>query len=232
MKFKIRASALKGMVSVLSSITDNVKLHCEEEGIKVVAVDPAHIAMVVFKIDRAQMTGYRGDGSEYGVDLPKLNAVLKLAGNDEDCDVELSDRITVNVGNITRRMAALDTASMNDPKVPDLNMDVTVPMKAADLQYIMRSVIGDTVTVSVSDRVLKVSSEDDVQSSEYEWSPDGISEGSASATFPKDYVLSAVKAIPGTWDTEFGLANDYPCKISFGGDTGGWFLIAPRVKNE
>lgn len=234
MKFTARASVLKGMVSVLSSITDNVKLHCEEEGMRIVAVDPAHIAMVVLNIAKADLEGYTGDDSEYGLDLSKLNSILKLAGDEDDCNMELSDRITVRVGNITRRMAALDTGSMTDPKVPDIQMDVSVPMKAADLQYIMRTVsdIGDTVTLSVSDKVFKVVSEDDVQSSEFEWTPDGISEGSAQSTFPKDYVLSAVKAIPGRWDVVIGLTSDYPCKIGFGADTGGWFLIAPRVEAE
>ncbi len=57
MKFTARASVLKGMVSVLSSITDNVKLHCEEEGMRIVAVDPAHIAMVVFNITKVHLEG-------------------------------------------------------------------------------------------------------------------------------------------------------------------------------
>ena len=233
MRFTVRASILKGMVSVMSSMTDQIKIVCEDRGISAVAVDPAHVVMVGFNIDKVHMDGYKGDGEEYGIDLPKLNGILKLADNDMDCTVELSDRLTVQVGNITRRMAVLDTASMTTPKIPNLSLDASVSMKASDLLYIMKAVqdIGDTVTIAIHNGAIKAVSEDDVQSSEYEWTA-ASSDGDAEATFPKDYVMTAVKSIPAQWDTTMEVSDDYPMKIVFGTETGGWFLIAPRVESE
>lgn len=233
MRFTVRASILKGMVSVMSSMTDQIKIVCEDRGISAVAVDPAHVAMVGFNIDKVHMDGYKGDGEEYGIDLPKLNSILKLADNDMDCIIGLDDRLTVQVGNITRKMALVDTASMVTPKIPNLSLDASVSMKASDLQYIMRAVqdIGDTVTIAIHDSALKVTSEDDVQSTEYEWTA-ASSEGDAESTFPKDYVMTAVKSIPAQWDTVMELSSDYPMKIVFGTETGGWFLIALRVESE
>lgn len=232
MKAKFRGETLRGLVSVMSSVTDEIVMECKADGISAVAVDPAHVAMVGFRIDKECMPELEGTG-EYGIDLKKLAAVLKLADRDESVDKEAEDgRMTVRVGNITRRMALLDTERMARTKVPDIELREKVPLTASELQQIVRAVadLGDAVTIRTEDHTLTVSSADDTQSAEFRAQIPGMTPGTAESTLPKVYIETAARAIPGHWRASIELSDDYPVRIAFGGY--GWFLIAPRVEAE
>lgn len=239
MKFTIAQPIFKGLVSVLSSVTTEARIQCTDEGLETTCVDAAHVAMVGFKIPKDALTIEEWGTEDIGLDLEKINAFFKTTTPDEDITVEIGDKFILSSGHITKKMSPIDTSSMTTPKVPNLDLPVSVSMSMNNLQSAIKGVagLGDAITMSVKDGSFKIVTEDDVSSAEYELrsTDEGvtINGDSAASTFPQDYVSIAVKAIPSSYNVSVGLGTDYPTKMDFtDGISTGWYLIAPRIEED
>lgn len=242
MRFTIPQPMLKGLVSVLSSVTSIAKMNCTEKGLETVCVDAAHVAMVGFTIPVDAFTGYE-DAVEFGIDLEKIQRFLKTSSPGDDIEVSIDDRLTMNSGNITRRMALIDISDIRTPKTPDITMPVTIKTDADRLLTAIRGIqdLGDTITIKVKDGTFSMASEDELSSAEYDLTSkdvgveiDGIGRGAvAMSVFPKEYVISAIKSIPVSYKVTINLDNDYPVRIDFtDGTVSGFYFIAPRIDSE
>jgi len=239
MRFTISQSVFKTMVSVLSSIVEEAKVVHTEKGLEVACVDTAHVAMAGFTIPESDLGGFEaGDTEEFGLNLKKMQSMLKLAGSDEMIEVIVGDRMTFKFGNITRTTALLDTSLMGAPKIPPLEAPVVVKMGVDVLQTALKGVqdIGDTIQFKVADKTFLMIAEDDTNSSEFT-AKDGdgasMSEGTADSTFPSDYVANAIKSLPSSYVADIHLGEDYPMRIDFtDGKVEGFYLIAPRIDTE
>lgn len=152
---KARADILKEVVNVVSTLVDEAKFSMNAEGLTIKAVDPAHIAMVDLTLGKDAFEEFKADEVEIGIDIDKLSQFLKLARSDDIIDLKHDEekrRLNISVGDITRRMSLIDTTGMSDPKVPSLNLPVTLTVKVDDL------VQGIKASETVSDHIALVAS--------------------------------------------------------------------------
>lgn len=120
-KADLKSDTLKGLVNIISTLIDEVKFTITADGMTLKAVDAAHVAMIEMEVGKGAFESYEAEACEIGLDLDKVKSVLKLAASGDIIKMEQDDthgRLVFKVGNITRRMNLVDTASMNDPKVP------------------------------------------------------------------------------------------------------------------
>lgn len=239
MKFTIAQPIFKGLVSVLSSVTNEARIQCTDEGLETACVDAAHVAMVGFKIPKDALKIEEWGTEDIGLDLEKINAFFKTTNPDEDITVEIGDKFVLSAGHITRRMNIIDTSTMMSPKVPNLDTSVSINMTMDRLQSAIKGVVGlgDAMSMSVHDSVFKIATEDEVSSAEYELkaTDEGVTIDGDNATsmFPQDYVSVAVRAIPASYNVTIKLGTDYPMGLDFtDGISTGWYMIAPRIEQE
>ena len=236
MRFTIDSDKIKAMASVIGSVTNEAKVSMRPEELSILAVDPAHIAMVGMTIPSKAMPGWNPDCDEIGLDMVKLAATAKLMG--ETAEVEIDDgQISFRSGNLTRRMSLLDTSAMSTPKIPNINMGVSVCAKAKDISNALKgmaTIDSDAVTFYVKNDSFTIYTETDTD--DIAFRDNGtvckvVSPGEACSTFPKDYIMDAFKTIPATMDVMLSFDSDYPIEIRFtDGEMDGFFLIAPRVE--
>lgn len=155
-KVEIKAETLKSIVYSASTITDEVKLVVSSKGISIRAVDVGHIAMVDIDISAAAFTIYEVDDCQIGLDLEKLKSVLKLADSMDTVYMEHSadqGNMTVRIGNITRRMGLIDTSSMNDVKIPPLDIQNSIKIASEQIKKGIRASesIAESITVSADE---------------------------------------------------------------------------------
>jgi proliferating cell nuclear antigen len=243
-KAEIKSDTLKGLVNVISTLVDEAKFSISGEGINLKAVDPAHVAMIDLTIGREAFESFSADSAEMGVDLDKLKEVLKLAGSGDVISMEQDDsqsRLILKVGNITRRMNLVDTAGMNDPKVPQLSLPATVDVAVSELQRGMKAAetISDHIALTADEGSFEMFCEGDTDSVSLKLDKAklaGISAPSkVRSLFPLDYFSNIVKAIPSDTIVKISLGNDYPVKLSFsfaGGNGNAGYLLAPRIEND
>ena len=118
---KIKSDIIKGIIDVTSPLVNEAKFNITSKGISIRAVDPAHVAMVDLELKSTAFEEYKADDMELGIDLDKLNGIMKLANAGDSISLEYdedSNRLIVKIGNLVRRMGLIDTAGMPDSKVP------------------------------------------------------------------------------------------------------------------
>jgi len=126
---KIKSEIIKGIIDVTSPLVNEAKFNITAKGISIRAVDPAHVAMVDLELKITAFEEYKSDGMELGIDLNKLNSVMKLATAGDSVSLEYdeeSNRLIIKIGNLVRRMGLIDTAGMPDSKVPHLDLPAKV----------------------------------------------------------------------------------------------------------
>jgi len=241
---KVKAEILKEFVDVLSTLVDETKVNATKEGISVRAVDPAHVAMVDLSLDRAAFESYKSDDQELGLDLDKVKEVLRLAKMGDVIDLrydEDKNKLVLIVGNITRRMALVDTAGMSDPKVPNLNLPAKLTIRVEELRQGIRASenVSDHIALTVSPEGFTMQGEGDTDSVDLKLGKDFLDELDSKeqvrSMFPLDYFANMIKAITSAPSVTMYLGNDYPVKLEFaigGGKGKVKYLLAPRIESD
>jgi proliferating cell nuclear antigen len=239
----LKSDTLKAMVNIISTLIDEVKFTVKPDGMTLKAVDAAHVAMIEMNINEKAFESYSAEDTELGLDLEKVKGVLKLAGSGEVIRMEQDDstgKLVFKVGNITRRMSLIDTAGMNDPKVPQLSLAATIEVPIEELQKGIRAVesISDHITLKAGPEFFELSCEGDTDSVSLRLDKSTATIDTSSdvcSMFPPDYLANIIKAIPAGTKVNIELDNDYPVKLVFalaGGAMEVSYLLAPRIESE
>ncbi len=251
-EFAIKASSLKAFLAHLEHLVDEARVHATEDGWHVLAVDPAHVAMVDLTLtdlldafERVPSTNTLRpieEGVEFGIDVTKMKEVLRLAKKDDTVlvivdlpDTEDKDRITVEIGRTKRTMSAINTADMSDPKVPALNLPAKLTVRAEDLLEAVKACesISDHVRLTATRDGLNILAEGDVDKVSMDFEADVAyvqgEEGKVSSLFPLDYLSAFVKAAK-VGPLVVQLGTDYPIRMDWDGTTKGIYMLAPRIE--
>ena len=243
-KAELRSDALKGLINVISTLIDEVKFTISPEGISLKAVDPAHVAMVEINLGKGAFESYEADDTEIGIDIDKVKDVLKLASSGDVISMEQDEgrgRLIFKVGNITRRMNLIDTSSLNDPRVPQLELAASIEVPVTDLQKGIKASesISDHIALTADTDRFELHCDGDTDSVDLvmEASNDVkiVSDGKVSSMFPLDYFSNLIKAIPSDLRVRIELDTDFPVRIVFALAEGNGvvrYLLAPRIEKD
>jgi proliferating cell nuclear antigen len=243
-KAKIKAEILREVVDVISALVDEAKFNITPDGVNLRAVDPAHVAMLDMILQKKGFEEYKAKECELGIDIDKLKEVLKLAGPGDIFSIEHDEdknRLILDVGNITRRMALVDTAGMSDPKVPNLNLPAKLIVDTNELKRGLRAAeaVSDHVALIASSDSFEMVSEGDTDSVNLKL-PKALlkeldcKEGQKSL-FSLDYFSTMVKATGASPEVTLYLGTDYPINLEFDFAEGNGhvkYLLAPRIESE
>jgi len=241
---QIKSEYLKQLLEIIRNLTNEVKFTVSDSGLKIKAVDTAHVAMVDLTLKSEGFEEFKADEVELGIDLEKLNDVLKLARADDMISLEHDDdknRLITKVGNITRRMSLLDASVLTDPKVPNLNLPVKIKLKAHELLQGIRASepISDHISLIASPDGFELASQGDTDSVSLKLPKDMIEELECKevvkSLFALDYFSKMIKAVGPQESVMMNLGSDYPVKLEFNyADQKGSaiYLLAPRIESE
>ena len=246
-KAEIRADTLKGLVNVISTLIDEVKFTISPEGMTLKAVDHAHVAMIELNIEAGAFESYEADQTEIGLDLDKVKDVLKLSASGDIISMEQDEnygRLIFKVGNITRRMNLVDTSSMNDPKVPQLELSANIEVPVSELQRGIKASenISDHIALTITSDYFELACEGDTDSVNLKLDRSQLSSlnigedgQKCCSLFPLDYFSNLIKAVPSDAVIRIELDNDYPVMLNFAlaeGKGSVKYLLAPRIESE
>ena len=123
---------LKDSIAIVSELVTEVNIKVTKDCVEIIAIDPANVAMVMFKLLSSAFSEYVVDSDKYlGVNLGNFNQVLRRIKTTDMLTIELDEeknRLNMIVkGATTRRfnMALLDTGD-SEQKLPTLNYEIKV----------------------------------------------------------------------------------------------------------
>jgi proliferating cell nuclear antigen len=241
---KLSADTLRSIIEAVGTLVDESKIKVTKDGISLKAVDPAHVAMVELTLGKGAFDDFKGDDVELGVDLEKLREILKLASSDDEVILkhdETNSKLEVRIGNLTRRMALVETSGMTDPKVPKLDLPATITLAVEELERGIRAseAVSDHVALSATPDTFELTAEGDTDTVNLRLEKSMLGALKVSdkvrSLFSLDYFANMVKAAKGSPGLTIHLGSDYPVRLEFEiakGNGHVTYLLAPRIESD
>ncbi len=115
---------LKDSISIIADLVTEAKIKINKNSLELVAMDPANVAMVIYKLLSSAFTEYTIDEeTEIGINLSNLKQILRRVSSNETLTLEVNEnKLNIKIqGNATRTFSIplLDMEERNQ-KVPDL----------------------------------------------------------------------------------------------------------------
>ncbi|MES2155322.1 MAG: proliferating cell nuclear antigen (pcna) [bacterium] len=243
-KAKVKVEVLTTVLNAVSTLVDEAKIQLTPEGLNLKAVDPAHVAMVDLSLGKKAFAEYKATDMDIGVDLDKLKDILKLAGGQDTIDIEYKEdahKLVFKIGHVTRRMSLVDTANINDPKVPNLNLPNQVTVLARELKNGIRAseAVSDHIALVAHGKSFELLAEGDTDQVHLKLEGDDIikiqAPDKSRSLFSLDYFSNMAKVVGDASAITLHLGSDYPVRIEFDiADGAGHivYLLAPRIESE
>jgi proliferating cell nuclear antigen len=239
----IKVDTLKSVFSILTPIVGEIKLKADDEGWKIKAVDPAHVAMVDLTLSKEAFLKYEVEPMELGLNVERMLEHLKSAKSEDEVSMKLDqdNRLVVSMSNLTLKMPLVDASGFSDPKVPNLQLPVGLKLNSGELHKGLKvsASISDYITFDCTEGKLIMTSSEDLSSMTLELGKgreyEEISfEKPAKSSFSLDYFTQLMKGVGPNRDISLNLGNSYPLKMDFdfADDFGhARYLLAPRIES-
>ena len=174
----VQSSALRTLVEVLKDVLNDINVTFDETGIKIMAMDGSHVALIHMKLESEKFEEYYCDEKmNVGMCVSSLYKLMKTISNNDTVAMFISkdnpNELGIQIENAdknsstTFRLKLLDINS-DDLNIPDVDINCIVTMPSNEFQRMCRDMlnIGDTIEISSTDEGLKFNCEGDFASQE------------------------------------------------------------------
>jgi proliferating cell nuclear antigen len=230
---------LSRVIDIISDLVLEVRIKVNEFGMSLVAMDPANVAMVEFKLPRSAFSQFEVGQETLGVNLDNLKRVLKRAGagsslilerKDNLLNVQIQDRIKRN---FTISLIDIDAEEKN---MPDLEYVSRVEMNSIDLINAIEdcSVVSDACTFQINEGKFIIEAKG-LNSAMAEFSGDEarIDAENCKSRYSLEYLQKFIKSAKLINKTILRFSNDHPLRMDFRTEFVELnFILAPRVETE
>ncbi|MBR9704272.1 DNA polymerase sliding clamp [Candidatus Pacearchaeota archaeon] len=229
------------IISIISELVLEVRMKVNDEGLSIVAIDPANVAMTVFKLPKQAFSEFEVEGDEVlGVSLDSLKAVLRriktgsiliMSKRENELNIQIRDKVKREFN------LALIEIEGEEKKVPNLEFGAKIEMASVDFSEAVEDslVVADSCTfLSEPDKFI-IKAKGSLNSFKSEFSSDelSITAINAQSKYSLEYLQKMIKATKITDKVIINFSDDYPLKLEFNTPFIQLaFILAPRVETE
>ncbi len=238
---------LKDSISIISELVTEARFNVTSDGLTLIAMDPANVAMVIFKLLSSSFVEYNlNKDVDIALNLNNFKQVLRRVGASDMVTLEMEDesklRITVT-GKTTRRFS-LPIIEIEDreQKIPNLQFPFTATLPSQTLVDAVEdaSVVADSLSFIGDKDTIVVSAQGDLSKVEVEIKGDSdVSinhEGNDAvrSKFSVEYLKKMVSGGKIADSVKLQISKDYPLRMEFveKDKIQISFVLAPRVEND
>ncbi len=237
----------KDSINIISEIVSEVKFKATSQGLELVAMDPANVSMVIFKLLSSCFTQYQVQGTEeLAVNLNNVKQILRRAGSDDMLTLETTDenKLKIQLKGATVRSFSIPLLELEEKeqKVPELLFPLAVEMDSDMLSESIEdvSVVAESVTFLGEKSQLSVKAEGDLSKAFIEIKPDEktliktASTEKHKAKYSLEYLKKMIQGGKLADRVSLQFNNDYPLKLEYKvvDRLQLSFILAPRVDND
>ena len=236
----------KDSISIISDLVSEAKFKATKDGLELVAMDPANVAMVVFKLLSSSFTEYQITGTEVvSINLNNLKQILRRAKSDDMLSLETTEdnKLKIQLKSNTTRSFSIPTLDFEDKeqRVPDLVFPISVHTTSEVLQEAIEdvSVVAESVTFLGEKNKLSVKAEGDLSKAFIEIKGDDTTtikcgDEKIKAKYSLEYLRKMISGGKLTDNVSIYFNTDYPMKIEYKVTDRLLlsFILAPRVDND
>lgn len=238
---------LKDSISIISDLVNEARFKVTPEAMELVAMDPANVAMVIFKLLSSAFTEYNvKEPVEIAINLSNLKQILRRAGSNDMLTLELGseNKLKVQLKGNTKRTFNLPIIELDEKeqKIPDLSFPVSITTQASILSEAIEDVdiVAESVTLSAEKDKFSINAEGDLSQAHIEVKSgdntkinlDGSDE--IKAKYSIEYLKKMMGAGKLSDNVIVNFNKDYPLKLDYKTVDKLMlsFVLAPRVEND
>ena len=236
----------KESISIISELVNEVKIKVNSDGLEIVAMDPANVAMVVFKLLSSCFTSFDiKKNEEICINLNNLKQILRRAKGEDKLTLETEeDKLKILLKSDSTRSFSIPLLEMEDKeqKVPELNFPLEAQMRSETLTEAIEdvSVVAESVTILGEKEQLSIKAEGDLSKAFIEIKPNEYTtiktdrNEKFKAKYSLEYLKKMVTAAKLAETVKLQFNSDYPLKLEYKVIDKMFlsFILAPRVDND
>jgi len=241
------AKYFKDSIAIISELVSEVKIKATPQGLEVVAMDPANVAMIVFKLLSSCFTQYQVTAAEeIAINLNNLKQILRRTKGEDILTLETPEegKLKIVLKSNTTRSFSIPTLEMEDKeqKVPELTFPISIEMDSNTLTDSIEdvSVVAESVTFLGEKEQLLIKAEGDLSKAFIEIKPNEKtvikteSKDKFKAKYSLEYLKKMIAAGKLSERVSLYFNTDYPLKLEYKivDRLLLSFILAPRVDND
>jgi len=226
-------------VEIISELVTEVRIKFSEFGLSIVAIDPANVAMVGFRVPKTAFSQFESGEEVIGINLDNLKHILKRCGagsslilekKENLLNIQIQDRIKRNF-----TLSLIDIES-EEKELPNLEYSSRVEIDSIDLIASIEdcAVVADACSFVIQEGKFVIEAKG-LNSARSEFSGDEvkIEAENCKSRYSLEYMQKFMKGAKLCGKTILQFANDHPLRLDFKGEHMDLvFILAPRVETE
>mgnify|MGYP001495881664 CR=1 FL=1 len=238
---------LKESITIISELVNEAQIKITPNNIELIAMDPANVAMVIFKLLSSSFIEYNVEKDiDIGVNLSNLKQILRRAGPNDMLTLELGEnKLKIQLKGASTRTFSLPIIELDEKeqKIPDLKFGATVKAPSMLLNETIADadVVGESVAFIAGKDKFIVLSEGDLSEANIEIKPGedikvtvSGDEKEIKSKYSVEYLKKMINGNKLAEEVSISFNKDYPLKLEYNAvdKLSLSFVLAPRVENE
>ena len=238
---------LKDSINIISELVNEVTLKIDKNKIELIALDPANVAMVIFRLLSSAFVEYEVDKpQEISINLDSFKQVLRRAKSRDIIILELikKNQLTVKFKGESAKTfnLALIDIEEKEQKIPDLKfpLRVEIPSTIFDECVEDMSIISESVALIAEKDKFTIQAESKLNTAKVEIVPDEeikiivSNDDPVLARYSIEYLKKIAKASKLSDTVMLEFNKEYPLRAVFRvmDKLDLQFILAPRVSND
>ncbi len=229
------------VIGIISELVLEVRIKVNQDGMSIIAIDPANVAMISFKLPSSSFSELDVEKEEVlGISLESLKAVLRriksgsiltITKQENELKLEIQDKIKREFN-----LALLDIEG-EEKEIPSLDFVSKIEMTSNDFAEAIEDckVVADSCSFISEPNKFMIQAKGSLNSFKSEFSSDelNIQAQEANSKYSLEYLQKMVKATKLTEKIIINFSINYPLKLEFKTpfiDLS--FILAPRVETD
>jgi len=238
---------LKDSIAVISELVNEVRLSVDKDKVEIIAMDPANVAMVIFKLLSSAFVEYNiKENMTIAVNLDSLKNVLRRAKPSDTVTLELDEernRLKVELKGETKRSFNLGLIDIEEreQKVPELDFPMSIEMNTIVFDEAIEDmdIISDSVSLLTEKDKFMISSAGNVNDASVLINKDKdtsiiLEGGAVKSKYSIEYMKKIIKGSKLSDRVKLQFAKDYPLRVEYSVKDKLQLvtILAPRVQSD
>ena len=236
----------KDSISIISDLVNEARFKITPDAIELVAMDPANVAMVIFKLLSSSFTEYKvSKPIDLAVNLNNMKQILKRVNPTDILMIELEEnKLKLQIKGNTVRTFSLPIIDIEEKeqKIPELKFPLTIRAPSSVLNDAIEDadIVAEAVTFLAEPKKFTILAEGDLSNAKIEMAEGEDvkitidSQNPIKAKYSIEYLKKMINGGKLADKVVIQFNKDYPLKLDYKvvDKLQMSFILAPRVENE
>ncbi len=235
---------IKEPITIISDLVTEAKFKIRKDSIEMVAMDPANVAMVVFRLLSSAFVEYSvKEETTIAINLANLKQVFRRIKGNDTLAIEVNEnklKLTLSGGTVRTFFLPLIDIDEKEQRIPDLKFKTVITCPSSIINDAIEDVeiVAESVVFHVEEKKFIISASGDSSKAMVEIKADDavkiVTEEKVKSKYSIEYLKKMMQASKISGQVTVSFNKDYPLRLEYKelDKIQMMFILAPRIEND